>query len=977
MRFACRRILLAAALLFLAAPLARPQPAPSGIAQSTLAEVAAPAKLPPGVYTQAARWSATQFGHMTGTRLEDPDAQGGVAWTGEASLTATSGPLLYGPYAELPAADYVAFFRVKLAGDIGDESIATLDACVGNGASTLAQRDVSPADLARGRYVQVALAFRSPGGRLECRLHWQATTSLTVDGVTLYRREGPPVDSSVPMVEQPSSTGALKGLKYAPPRPPFEGIFPRSSKPSANLTVCDVRGKPADVQFLAVSLQGLVNRSTPRVYCLLNGEDPFWLDWLKKSNRVAETDTAADALALLEKYRGAAKGMIVTDPALPATRNVATMMAGVMDGAIVSPRLAAVVKLPVLADLRGRWKQNADAYQWAHDTLWPKLNHFAAACLWPSDAGLRDYLIQHRIPVFWLPGRIDAAKPYANAAAELKVAEEMFARMPANVPMMGYSWAGENIGMGEGPGVGLMAEFGKYLVGSPGLSNVSVHSGYPNPIRRQPAAKAPPMQQDKVYYSFLISDGDNLPVIEISNWPQLWRDPTRGKLPLAWTISPSSSILLPDIVDYYYSTASPNDTFMCAVSGVGYTYLQLYGKRYTQPSAVYDGFLDQTARYMKAMDLRTINPSGVSAKEIARYAERIPGLGGIFADYGKNVGTYQEATTVTSGNVPVFHAVTGWEPKGNREEQIANIVAQVKAITPATRPAFLHVFICNWFFDLPMLKEIQDRLGPDYVAVSPDNLAALCKHDMRRLALHVQAPVTVGGIEGRPVRYAVTLRNLTAKPMPLRLALHGAGSLLVSPAQMTLAPAQVLQAVVSGKASTRTVTLSVKGPFGARQYVTGVMLAGLREMIGTPPPASAHYEATFEAEALPHIVGDEVEEPTASGGKARAAVQGQTKPGHISYGPYRAYPAGKYVALFRVKRTGEGGGVACVLDATVAGAAKSLIERPVPASQLPLGEWKTVVLPFTHPGGSLETRAVWPGSVSLMIDRIDLYTVGK
>ena len=70
------------------------------------------------------------------------------------------------------------------------------------------------------------------------------------------------------------------------------------------------------------------------------------------------------------------KGAIIWDPAVPASANVATTLAGVHDAVVLSPELAdrylAQWRLPVLKDLRGKFtgaetgsKKN-DAYRWAH-----------------------------------------------------------------------------------------------------------------------------------------------------------------------------------------------------------------------------------------------------------------------------------------------------------------------------------------------------------------------------------------------------------------------------------------------------------------------------------------------------------------------------------------------------------------------------------------------------------------------------------
>jgi hypothetical protein len=363
---------------------------------------------------------------------------------------------------------------------------------------------------------------------------------------------------------------------------------------------------------------------------------------------------------------------------------------------------------------------------------------------------------------------------------------------------------------------------------------------------------------------------------------------------VGWTISPSAAVLLPDIVDYYYSTAATNDEFVAAVSGVGYTYPQQYGKRYRRPGAVFDGFLDQTARYMSGMDLRAVNPTGAGPQEIARYAERIPGLQGIFADYGRTVDTYDEATFVTAGNTPVFHAVTGWVPKGGREAQIAKMVEQISAIAPAAGPGFLHAFACNWFYDVPALQEVMRRLGPRYVAVTPAHLAALYRQHLERVQLQVRMPPTIGAIEGRPVAVHVPVRNVSSRPMPLRFAAEApGGSVRAVPASVVLRPAGETEVTIKGSLRGDRLTFSVSGPIGRRKFASAVLLTRRSELVGRVALPGMQCAAVFEGEALPGLVGAVAADATASGGRVRVAARSDTKPGFMSYGPYRPFKAGR------------------------------------------------------------------------------------
>ncbi|MCX5759159.1 MAG: GxGYxYP family putative glycoside hydrolase, partial [Candidatus Hydrogenedentes bacterium] len=124
----------------------------------------------------------------------------------------------------------------------------------------------------------------------------------------------------------------------------------------------------------------MVNRDAPRVYVLSTGNarPQYWLDifskapgWLagKKTVPLANLDE-------LIKFAGKRlKGVVVWDPAVPATLNVATTIAGVKDAVVLSPEMAERSltrwNLPVVEDLRNRFdgaasgsKKN-DAYRWA------------------------------------------------------------------------------------------------------------------------------------------------------------------------------------------------------------------------------------------------------------------------------------------------------------------------------------------------------------------------------------------------------------------------------------------------------------------------------------------------------------------------------------------------------------------------------------------------------------------------------------
>ena len=967
---------------------------PNGLPESVSQELIDASSVPKGQLQLVAQWEAEKdFAHNAGRKVDDEDASGKAAWEVRAGEDSPNAHALYGPYADMPAGDYVAFFRIKLLDEPVRDYAVEVDACVEYGRRVLNSLEVADVDLVRGKYVQVPLAFRSPEGKLECRVFWRGNVSLRVDKVMLFRVEGVRPEELIRRAPQPVPSGEPKGLPYRSESRPFPEIFPRSKPPSPHLLVADIRQLPADWQLALITLQGLVNRTKPQLYLLFNETDPFWLDWLKKRGWIKTTEVVSKPQDLLRQFRHVVKGMVIYDPLLPATKNVATMIGSLEDAIAVSPRLAKQLNLPVIADLRDRWRTSAEAYAWAFNNLYgagdegrgtreTKLNHHVIACAYPDHIGMRDYFVQHRIFIFWISGPIDGAGRGGDPNAEVRLMEKIFAQMPVNIPVMSYPWAGQDVGIGEGAGVTLFSEFGKYLVGSINCSNLSVHSGIPIPkLRQREAPPTPPLRLDKVYYAFIISDGDNLPVLTTYNFPQLWRSPVRGELPLGWTISPSAIMLIPAIADAYYATATPNDCFLGAVSGIGYCYPDHYGKRFREPDRwwVFDEFLRQTANYMERMDLRELWVMGVTKPElIRRYAEKIPNLRALFVDYGRRLIDPSEVTYLTSRRVAVFHAVTGWRLEDTHEERVNRMVKEIRTMTPSTRPAFLHVFVLNWCFDLETLKEVAKRLGDEYVPVRPDHLAQLYRQWMERQEIFIRAPERIPVVaEGLPMAFEVKVLNAEPKTATIKVkVLDGLKGAKVSPSQQRLREGEGAKFLVMGTPVGDRAKINVSGEFVAHEFEISLEKLPSREFVEPlPKGVTLKFVAQFEAESLAHLTGEEVGDAQASGGRVWLARKNRHKVGHMAFGPYSPIDAGRYIALFRLKRLGEGEGIIAIVDSCVGGGTPVTAQRQLRADELPSGQFCLVPLLFSHPGGPIETRVFWTGQEDLAVDCVMMWQI--
>jgi hypothetical protein len=99
--------------------------------------------------------------------------------------------------------------------------------------------------------------------------------------------------------------------------------------------------------------------------------------------------------------------------------------------------------------------------------------------------------------------------------------------------------------------------------------NQSFHSQAPRqPLKQKRVVKSIPLEK-KAYICILMSDYDSAtPLYDFL--PNHWHDANRGKIPLAWGINPSLLETYPDLIAYFYETATPFDTFTSDASAAGY-----------------------------------------------------------------------------------------------------------------------------------------------------------------------------------------------------------------------------------------------------------------------------------------------------------------------------------------------------------------------------------------------------------------------
>ncbi|MCD6351618.1 MAG: hypothetical protein J7M26_05820 [Armatimonadetes bacterium] len=549
------------------------------------------------------------------------------------------------------------------------------------------------------------------------------------------------------MTERSASFTRPRPKVYQPvtEKRPFDTPWPHSKHPAETIYVCDVSQALPQEEFALTVLQGLVNRELPRLYLIHSRyakQDKQWLDELRFEGLKTQIISQQE---VWRRFGSVAKGVVLYDAAIMdeigafhADRlnltNIVLMLCAVNDA--VPLALSATAKPPagrkVIFDTRGRWPQPYDMYKWAYDNLWPQMNHHVLATLYPGIFYLTDYLVENRIFTFWFASQ--------RTLPEQDLLETILASTPPNTPILGwwFCWmprvqdpahrAADCVG--EGEGVRLGSKFGKFLTPSHEATNLSVHSGMPLlGYRHKPVANPVRLDRSKVYYSFIMSDGDNLgECLMMRRRASRWDTPERGSVPIGWSFAPATAVLAPPVLNYYLRTATPGDLLVGGL-GIAYTQPDVYATAFgSLRDRIFAQYARMTADALKPLDTGALWLIGGSKENISRYAAAGRPLRTLFPDYGSGrKRPYEDVTYMDVNGVAVFRAVTGW---GGNEPYADRLVRQIKEATEGVRPAFVHAFLLNWGTTMPMLQEVMRRLGPEYVCVRPDELDRLYRESL-------------------------------------------------------------------------------------------------------------------------------------------------------------------------------------------------------------------------------------------------------
>lgn len=404
-----------------------------------------------------------------------------------------------------------------------------------------------------------------------------------------------------------------------------------------------------DESMAVACLQGIINRESPMVYTIstMAKRSGYWLDLFSSSEgkwlygrKIQPLDNLDELFALAGSK---VKGVVIWDPAVPATINVATTIAGVEDGIVLSPKYAGIYlskwALPVLKDLRGMFtgeetgSAKNDAYRWAiRKYLGKGLCSGHRLCLYEDAFSTRpmgndvyvvtrDWAIKNRSFVYDLsPWGDEKPKddPEQPLGTDLETYHIMLGELLkqtdgkqmtevagffsfskySKVP--GHESAHDPVPT-EWETVFLISPYNCYQnTVAHNCFNQSFHSQAPSVPLKQNRPKVTKKLENKTYICILMADYDSTtPLYDFM--PEHWSDKRRGKMPFIWGIDPNLVETYPDIIEYLYSTASENDYFGADASAAGYMNPNRVKKEHLPL------FIDHNKKFYRHLDM-TISP---------------------------------------------------------------------------------------------------------------------------------------------------------------------------------------------------------------------------------------------------------------------------------------------------------------------------------------------------------------------------------
>lgn len=450
---------------------------------------------------------------------------------------------------------------------------------------------------------------------------------------------------------------------------------------------------------VATTLQGLTARKGPQIWLEMDGVQR----WIREDLARAGTEfvRVPDVWTLVRRHRDSVRGAILYRLGTPSL-NVATSLAGVLDGVAVEESLAATAKaagLPVLADARSM--TDAEAFERYGRRF---RRGVVVEQMLDRPAHLRDYAVKHRAFTF------DAA----DRTFRQRVVREL---APGG---LAFGWSRDEYHWIED-----LARAGASGVPADWCRNLSVLEGLP--IRtRPPARRFPPVKPQGRAVAFVLSDGDNIQWLTnaFATDKTFFGSPRRGTFPMTWEVSPLLAKFAPRALEAIYRRATPNDDFVTGPGLPGYTFPSLL------PEA--EVHAKRSAPFLRASGLSIASFLNANDQDMGTLAPWM-GLSEVRAGIYKEYAPYHRPNGRVRwfGDKPlVGYRFILWENLMGIED----LAARIAAMPPTGDGRFALINVHAWSFGsiggpLEAVHRVLQRLSPDTEVVTATALIEAMKRD--------------------------------------------------------------------------------------------------------------------------------------------------------------------------------------------------------------------------------------------------------
>lgn len=441
-------------------------------------------------------------------------------------------------------------------------------------------------------------------------------------------------------------------------------------------TIPKTGGDRYDIALTASTLQGIYNLTAERKLYLLDPTVPASSETLKTMSRdgrwlsaIDRVSLGSNMVSLLELAHDYIKAVVIWDPAVPATVNVATTIAGVETGIVMSPSQYEtygsdlpedVNVISLVGKFNGSETGSAknDAYRWAiREYLATGKCSTAYICSFEDGYGYnmrytysRDLAVQKKAFVFDL-------SPWADEVPKDDQTQKLGTDLATYMMMLetlqevrGTTKLTEIVGFFPGNKYadqgnddnwtskykGTQVEWKYAYLFTPYqcywnpsaeyAMNMSLHSTYDveTPLEQNRPEEEIELNdsEDMIYMMIVMGDYDSVGSL-YTKMTVNWENRFRGKIPLAWSFNPNLIDHYPDIIDYFYKTATPNDYFVSNVGGAGW----YNPSRVEDTEEQWEMWLDHHLKYFEMTDM-SVSPdmwdfqpfSAMAEKYITQYA---------------------------------------------------------------------------------------------------------------------------------------------------------------------------------------------------------------------------------------------------------------------------------------------------------------------------------------------------------------------